>query len=176
MRRRSLLAGAGGLGFLGVGAVAHFGRDRLQSTDGEEPDHDPVTLSVVEPAGSDLETITVPDPGRITFVDLFATTCTTCQQQMPDLAKAHEQLGDEVTFVSITSEDPRIADDDTVTDWWETYEGTWPAARDAEFSFTRYYRQATPTAILFDSEGLIRWENTGRKTTEEVVDRVTEIQ
>ena len=175
MRRRELIAGIGSAGVLGTAAYVQFGGD-LFGDGGEEPEHDPVSVDVIHSADTDLDSVELPDPGRITFVDVFATTCSICATQMPDLGEAHATFGDEVTFLSVTAEQPTVVDDDVVLEWWDEHEGTWPVARDLDWSFTRHYRQATPTAILFDADGLIRWEHTGRKTTDDVVSRIREIQ
>ena len=175
MQRRKVLAGIGSVGVLGSAAYVQFGRDVLQD-DGEDPNHDPVTMDVLDDAGSGLSTVTLPDMGRVTFVDLFATTCSICASQMPDLATAYASLDEEeVTFVSVTAEQPSVIDDTVVLDWWEDHDGSWPVARDLDWSFSRHYRQATPTAVLFDAAGRIRWEHTGRKSTDDVLNRIDDI-
>ena len=175
MNRRKLLAGIGSVGVLGSAAYLQFGHNLFED-DGEEPEHDPVEVDVLYSADTSFESITLPDPDQITFVDLFATTCSVCASQMPDLAEAYASLGDDVTFVSVTAEQPTIVEDDVVLDWWTEYDGTWPVARDIGWDFSRHYRQATPTGILFDANGRIRWEHTGRKTTEDVLSRIDDIR
>lgn len=175
MHRRELIAGVGSLGVLGTAAYVQFGSDLFRET-GDDPEHDPVSVDVIYSADTGIDSIALPDTGRVTFVDLFATTCSVCASQMPDLREAYATFGDEVTFLSVTAEQPTVVDDEVVLDWWDEHEGTWPVARDLDWSFTRHYRQATPTAVLFDSAGRIRWEHTGRKTTDDVVNRIRDIQ
>lgn len=172
MRRRDLLAGLGSLGVLGSAAAVHFGSGPFESSEGEEPAHDPVEVTSIDAPGSEAGSLTLPSPGRVTFVDLFATTCTVCQDQMPALGVAAETVGEDVTFVSLTAESETIASDERIRGWWEEYDGHWTVARDESFDFVRHYSRATPTAVLFDADGMLRWEETGRKTADEIIDHI----
>ena len=163
MRRRELVVGAAGLAALAGGAYTHRGGT---IANGRQPAHDPITFETV--AG---DSITVPDPERPLFVDRFATTCRVCREQLPALRTAAAELGDAVAFVSITAEQPAVIDDPTIRTWWDDHGGPWPVVRDDDWSFARHYRQATPTAVLFDAAGRIRWEHTGRKSADQVIER-----
>lgn len=44
--------------------------------------------------------------GKYTVVNFWASTCTACTQEMPDLEKAHQQLGEAVAFMGIDVADP----------------------------------------------------------------------
>lgn len=175
MRRRDLLAGLAGTGVVGVAGLAHVYGLPIGTAEGEEPDHGPVTVQGVAATGSDAGELTIPAPDEPTFVDLFATTCTVCQAQMPDLGEAYDTLED-VTFLSLTAEPEGAVDDEALAAWWDEYDGRWQVARDTSYDFVRHYSRATPTAVLFDADGRLRWEDTGRKTTEEIVDRVESVR
>lgn len=175
MRRRDLLGGIGSVGVLGVAGIVHLYGTPFGATVGEEPPHDPVTVQGVTGPGSTAETFTIPDPDRITFVDLFATTCTVCQAQMPELGRAADSL-DDVLFVSLTAEQEATVPDSELASWWEQYDGSWPVARDVTYDFVRHYTRATPTAVLFDAAGRLRWEETGAKTSDEIIDRVDAVR
>lgn len=163
MRRRELVTGAAGVAVLLGGAYVHRGGT---VEGGREPAHEPITFQSL-----DGRSVTVPEPDTPTFVDRFATTCRVCRDQLPALRAAAAELDDAVAFVSITAEQPGVVDDGTIREWWDEHGGPWPVVRDEDWSFARHYRQATPTGILFDAAGRIRWEHTGRKSTDQVVDR-----
>lgn len=175
MRRRDLLAGLSGAGLIGVAGAAHVFGLPFGTAAGEEPAHGPVTVQGVAATGSDAGDLTIPAADRPTFVDLFATTCTVCQSQMPELGEASDRLPD-VAFLSLTAEPEGVVDDDTLATWWDDYDGRWQVARDTTFGFVRYYSRATPTGVLFDADGRLRWEETGRKTADEIVEQVDAIQ
>jgi thiol-disulfide isomerase/thioredoxin len=177
MRRRDVLAGAASVGTLaGAGAVAVYG---LPSSgfgdDGEEPAHDPVEVETVDATGSDAGTQRIPADGEVTFVDLFATTCTICMDQMPALGEAYDRVGDDVTFVSITNEGEGQASDGKISDWWDEFDGRWQVGRDASSDLIIHYGTATPIAVLFDADGNVRWEESGRKTSDEIVSQIEDV-
>ncbi len=175
MRRRDLLAGLGGAGIIGVAGAAHVYGMPFGNRAGEEPAHDPVAVQGVATTGSEAGELTIPASDHPTFVDLFATTCTICQAQMPALGEAYDTL-DDVTFLSLTAEPEGAVDDEALSDWWDEYNGRWQVARDTTYGFVRHYSRATPTAVLFDADGRLRWEETGRKTAAEIIDRVEDVR
>ncbi|KOX96845.1 MULTISPECIES: TlpA disulfide reductase family protein [Halorubrum] len=172
MRRRHLLAGLASAGALGgAGVVATGGvPDALGGGDAPEP-IEPVTLDTVDAPGSRGGEVTLPAPGRPTFVDFFGTWCPPCAEQMPALAAAHDRIGDEVLFVSVTTEPvgERISED-KVVDWWRKHDGDWLVAADvsaelaARLDVGRY-----PSARAIDASGRVRWATSGTHTADEFV-------
>jgi len=175
MRRRDVLAGAASVGALaGAGALAVYGVPSGVLSDESDDGlrHDPIEIETVEATGSDAGTQTIPADGTVTFVDLFATTCDICQDQMPALGEAADQVGDDVTFISITNEGEEQASDDELTDWWDEYDGRWQLGRDPTSELIVHYGTSTPIAVLFDGDGQVQWEESGRKTSDEIVSRI----
>ncbi|ELZ42686.1 redoxin [Halorubrum saccharovorum DSM 1137] len=180
MRRRHLLAGLASVGVLGgAGAVATggvpdaIGGDPAGSqTSGDEPEPiEPVTLDTIEAPGSRDGEVTLPAPDRPTFVDFFGTWCPPCAEQMPALAEAHDRIGDEVLFVSVTTEPVGDAvSEETVVDWWRENDGDWLVAADvtAELA-SRFPIGSYPSARAMDASGRVRWATSGTHTTEEFV-------
>ncbi|WP_434521680.1 TlpA family protein disulfide reductase [Halorubrum sp. AS12] len=185
MRRRDLLAGLASVGVLGgAGAVAtggvpnSLGGDALDGsetsneTDGEAPEPvEPVTLETVDAPGSRDGEVTLPAPDRPTFIDFFATWCSPCVEQMPDLVAAHERLGEEVLFVSVTPEDVGGAvSEESVADWWTENDGDWLVAADVTAELAaRLNVGGYPSARAIDAAGRVRWSTSGTHTTEEFV-------
>lgn len=177
MRRREVLGWVAGLGVLaGAGSVAHWGRTAGSGDEGRrDPGHDPVALVTVDAPGSDEGTLVVPETGRPTLVDLFATNCAACRDQMPALGEAHDRVGDRVTVVSVTTESERVADNEALAGWWADHDGRWSLARDPTADLLVHYGTTTPTAVLFDADGRVAWEDSGRKTAAEFVENVRQV-
>lgn len=192
MRRRDLLAGLGSTGVLaGAGAIAVYGLpsvedapagdDASPSERGDGTDAgangtnrpDPIEVETIEAPGSEAGTVTIPTPGRPTFVDLFGTWCAPCIEQMPGLAAANDRIGDEVQFVSVTSEpateDHGITEAELV-DWWTTHDGDWTLGVDPTAKVMgRHFQGSYPTAVAFDATGRVQWADDGIKTADELV-------
>ena len=175
MRRRHLLAGLASVGVLGgAGAVATGGvPDAIAGGDAPEP-IEPVTLDTVDAPGSRDGEVTLPAPDRPTFVDFFGTWCPPCAEQMPALAEAHDRIGDEVLFVSVTTEP--VGDEvseETVVDWWREHNGDWLVAADVTAELASRFPIGTyPSARAIDASGRVRWATSGTHTTEEFVDGI----
>ena len=178
MRRRHLLAGLASVGALGgAGAVATGGvPDALGGGDAPEP-IEPVTLDTVDAPGSRDGEVTLPAPDRPTFVDFFATYCSPCVDQMPDLAEAHDRLGDEVLFVSVTPEDVGgLVSEEKVVDWWRENDGDWLVAADVTTALAaRLNVGGYPSARAIDASGRVRWATSGTHTTEELVEGIERV-
>ena len=175
MRRRHLLAGLASVGALGgAGAVATGGvPDALGGGDAPEP-IEPVTLDTIEAPGSRDGDVTLPAPDRPTFVDFFGTWCPPCAEQMPALAEAHDRIGDEALFVSVTTEPvgERISED-KVVDWWRKHDGDWLVAADVSAELAaRLSVGGYPSARAIDATGRVRWATSGTHTTEEFVEGI----
>ena len=183
MRRRDLVAGVASVAVLGgAGAVATGGvpgslgggdsgdGDGSTGSDGPEP-VDPVTLDTVEAPGSRDGEVTLPAPDRPTFVDFFGTWCPPCAEQMPALAAAHDRIGDEALFVSVTTEPVGEAvSEETVADWWRENGGDWLVVADVSAELAaRLDVGSYPSARAMDASGRVRWATSGTHTTEEFV-------
>lgn len=186
MRRRDFLAGAVAVGVFGAGAASVFGSDVVPSTlpSSEETAAgtvgatvDPVTLPAIDASGSPPGEVTVPERGRVSFVELFATWCTTCQANMSELRAAYDRV-DGVQFVSVTNEPVgQTVDPGDVAQWWDEHDGAWPVAHDPELELTRRLDGTeVPLAVVLDSENTIQWTSRGREQAGTVVDAIQTVQ
>jgi thiol-disulfide isomerase/thioredoxin len=179
MRRRDVLAGLVGTGVVaGGGAVAAFGVPSPGSSDAGEDgsddsaslvgtQHEPYGIETVDAPGSEAGTVEVPAPDRPTFVDFFATWCSPCIKQMDALVETHRRIGDEVLFLSVTSES---IDHDELADWWDEHDGNWTIGLDPTAELTaRYWGTPYPSAVSIDASGTVRWADSGIKTADELV-------
>ena len=184
MRRRNLLAGAFGLGVVGVGA--HVATRGISSdVDGDAPSTESESENDnrlrprefdrldVRVDGSDVQweelgTEEVPRDGVVTNVELMRTTCSGCYRKLPHLPSAYSESGGDVQFVSVLidtvptqTEDPRFAE------LWEEH-GDWPLVHDPDMDIVADVRRldgvsavASPSSILLDERNRPVWINVG---------------
>jgi thiol-disulfide isomerase/thioredoxin len=166
MRRRDLLIGAGSVAALGGGAAVAF--DAV-GTAGEDTVGS-VELDAIEAPGSDAGVMRIPDPGRVTFLELFATWCSVCESMMPELAAAHESVSDDVQFVSVTNEPlGNTTTHEDVAEWWRRHNGAWPVAADRDLELSRRLdASGVPYAFVLDRRNRIVWRHRGRTSAETI--------
>ena len=173
MRRRDALAGIGSLGVLATGgAVALYGVPSFGDSNEDDADPaEPRTLDALSLDWYDEETVTVPEPGSVTVCKFFATWCRTCASSLPDVTAAHEGAGDDVRFLSITSE--RVGPGgqvslEQVEEWWDDHGGgEWPIAVDETVELQiEHDIPGVPSTLIFDADGVVRYTDTGATSTE----------
>jgi len=172
MRRRHLLAGLGSLGVLGSAGLVASGSvsDALGGGTGTRA-VEPTTLDTVDAPGSRDGEVTLPADGQPTFVDFFGTWCAPCVEQMPALAEVEDRVGDEVLFVSVTTEDVGGSlSEAAVADWWREHGGDWLVAADVTAELAAKLNVGGyPTAVALDATRHVRWSDSGVHTADELV-------
>lgn len=173
MRRRHFLAGlasAGALGGAGIVATGNAPAVLGLGDDGAEP-VEPTTIRTIDAPGSRDGEVTIPADGRATFVDFFGTWCAPCIEQMPALGTAADRVGDEVLFVSVTTENVGgSVSEETVADWWRENDGDWLVAADVTAELAAKLNVGGyPTAVALDATGSVQWSESGVHTAEEIV-------
>jgi len=166
VRRRDVIGGLAGLAT--VGAAGYVLGTRPAA--GVEP----VELETVEAPGSDSGRMSIPEHGRPTLVEFFATWCHVCADSMGDLRAAHDRLAADVQFVSVTNEPlGHAVTREEIAQWWRAHDGTWPVAVDDDLALTEALdATAVPTVVVLDADNLVTWTGTGRHPADELVERV----
>jgi len=173
MKRRDLLAGLASVGAIGgAGLVATGTIPDAFSNGNETPEPvESTTLDTIEAPGSRDGEVTIPADNQATFVDFFGTWCAPCVEQMPALGEAENRIGDEVRFVSVTTEDVGgSVSEERVVEWWRENDGDWLVAADVTAELAAKLNVgAYPTAVTLDSTGRIQWSESGIHTADEIV-------
>lgn len=171
MRRREIIAGIGSLGVVGgASAVAIGGVPSFGSTEDADP-VEPQTVKTIEAPGSESGEVRVPASDQPTFIDFFATWCPPCIKQMPALIEAHERLGDEVLFMSVTIENVGgSVSKDEVAEWWAKHDGNWTLGIDPIRDLSAQYSiEGVPYAVAIGADGRVEWSDKDRKSADELV-------
>jgi len=173
MKRRHLLAGVASAGAIGGAGLVASGTVPAALGGGEAASRpvEPTTLDTIEAPGSRDGEVTLPADDRPTFVDFFGTWCAPCVEQMPALGEAEDRVGDEVLFVSVTTEDVGGAlSEEAVADWWRDHGGDWLVAADVTAELAAKLNVGGyPTAVALDASRRIRWSDSGVHTADEIV-------
>jgi thiol-disulfide isomerase/thioredoxin len=163
MHRREVLAGLGSLAAVGGGAAIAF-----DSFDSTSTGVDPVDLEALDAQGSQAGTLTVPERGRVTFVEVFATWCTVCKSMMPRLAEVHASVGETVQFLSVTNEPlGNTVTRQDIADWWREHGGNWTVAADTDLELTtRLDASGVPYAFVLNERNTVVWAHRGRASVD----------
>lgn len=171
VRRREVIVGLGALGVFGAGAATVYG-DFDPFEDGKQVE--PVELPRIEAPGSPAGTETIPETGRVTYLAIFATWCSSCQAKMDPLGEAAAAVPDDVQFVSVTNEPiGKTIDEADVVDWWHEHDGNWPVAHDEDLELTRQVdAPGVPYSVVLDAENRIVWSAGGYKNAETILGHI----
>jgi thiol-disulfide isomerase/thioredoxin len=150
--------------------------ESLTDTD-NDTEQGPVPVETLDAPGSEAGTVTVPDSGRVTFVEFFATTCDICAAQMSAVGAAHDRIGPEVQFLSVTSEPVGLSvSKSEVVSWWADNGGDWTVGVDDGTALARRYdATSVPTAVVVDAAGNVTWRHGGRIDADAIVSAVESV-
>lgn len=176
MNRRRALITLAGLGLTGGSVWAV--RNGLPSG-GAQGEALPVRVETIDARGSEAGQVRVPQPDKPTFIDLFATWCAPCKEQMESLTTVHAEYADRVAFVSVTNElVGRTLTKDDIRGWWRSNDGDWTVGLDPRSDLmSALGAGGLPYHAVADSSGEVLWEHGGivdAPTLREQIDRALE--
>jgi len=94
--------------------------------------------------------------GKVVLLDFFATWCTASVNQFYHLMNLHEEFGEKLVLISISPENETI-----LKDFREAYSVNWTIAEDISDVFDMYNVSYTPTLVIIDQHGYIRYTHIG---------------
>ena len=116
--------------------------------------------------------------GKPTVVAFFASWCTVCEHEIPELLALSEQIGEEVNFVGINSQDNGRGMGDA--EKWGIA-GAWPLAADigngngSGLSSGTFGARGMPLNLIYDGEGALVHVQPGGLTTQNALALLTEL-
>lgn len=133
-----------------------------------------VTVDTFDARGSSPGERRVPVPDAPTVIDLFATWCAPCAEQMAALRAVHREFGARAAFVSVTNE--RLGGGLTradIADWWAEHDGDWTLGHDPESDLMAALgANGLPFLAVADESGEVIWSRRGPVGESALRDRV----
>lgn len=178
MRRRHLLAGVASAGVVGGAGLLATEKTPAILGGSEGESIEPMAIETIDARGSRNGEVMVPAPDQPTFVDFFGTWCPPCAEQMPALGEANDRVGDDVRFISVTTEAVgRSMTEEEVADWWAEHDGNWLVGADptAELA-AKLNVSGYPTAVVIDANRRVQWSESGVHSADALVTQIKDAQ
>ncbi|MGB9951398.1 MULTISPECIES: TlpA disulfide reductase family protein [unclassified Haloarcula] len=160
MNRRQVVAAITGLGLSGGSLwVAQNGLSGIQPRHAKQL---PVRVETLGARGSSAGETRVPTPGTVTVVDLFATWCAPCDDQLKILDAIRPEYAD-VSFVSVTNERPseNLTRAD-ISEWWNRNGGAWTVGLDPGSELLAAFgADGLPYIAIVDENGIVQFGHSG---------------
>ncbi len=144
----------------------------------------PMRTSVGQAAGERLPNLSLPCltggptvnladlSGRPVVINLWATWCAPCREEMPLLQQAHTRYGDRVAFLGVdTKDDPRRAGA-----FLQEVGVTYPQVVDIDGELLSYTRTpGLPVTIVLEADGQVSGRHVGQLTKERLSELVEDV-
>jgi peroxiredoxin len=112
--------------------------------------------------------------GKVIVLDMMSTTCPACISEMKKLKEIHNRYStDSVLIVSID-----IDRGDTNSDlqaFKTEYGDNWTFARDTDDVANKYKVKYTPTTVIVDKDGIIRYYATGEQSVVKLTQEIEKL-
>lgn len=106
------------------------------------------------------ETITLADlKGQVVFLNFWATWCSPCKAEMPEMERFHKEMGDKVRILAVGAE--RKESPKQLAAFAQALELTFPIAHDEGVAAAAYRVSGIPTSFFIDKDGVIQVRHTG---------------
>lgn len=150
----------GSVAFGALLALGGCGVDSSGTEDVEAPDFEARSL--------DGETVALSDfTDEVVLLNIWATWCPPCREEMPDLQQLHEELHEDGLQVVGVSIDGR-GSDDGVRHFIEEFGVGFTILRDPSDEVSRAFgARGVPASFIIDSDGMIRWRHLGPVTADD---------
>lgn len=121
----------------------------------ENPEAEPALDVVGTPLGADRVFRLSDQRGRVVVLNFFATWCPPCRDEIPDLVRISDELGDRLVLVGISvDQNPADVLPDFINDLRINYPVIpWNALEDYDAVYDYYPHGSIPTTYVIDAEG-----------------------
>jgi thiol-disulfide isomerase/thioredoxin len=128
----------------------------------QETEQLPVRVETLDAYGSSAGETAVPTPGTVTVVDLFATWCAPCDDQLQILNAMQPEYAD-VSFVSVTNERPsETLTRADISEWWNRNSGAWTVGLDPGSELLAALgADGLPYIAITDERGTVQFGHSG---------------
>lgn len=133
----------------------------------------PIRVETLDARGSSAGEALVPTPDTATVVDLFATWCAPCDDQL-EILNAIQPEYDEVSFISVTNERPseRLTKAD-IAEWWNRNDGAWTVGLDSGSELLAAFGAGgLPYIAITDENGTVEFSHSGLAEEETLRDQL----
>ncbi len=116
--------------------------------------------------------------GKPTVAAFFASWCTVCEWEIPEFLELSREIGDQVNFVGINSQDNGRGGGDA--DKWGIT-GEWPIAKDigsrsqSDLSVDTFGARGMPLTVVYTSDGRVAHIQRGGMTAQRLVTLLTDL-
>ena len=107
--------------------------------------------------GPDVDLRSEP-PGRPTLVNVWATWCPPCVEEVPDLVAFREKAGDRVGLVGVLTQDPAV----NGLGFAREFGMQWPSVVDDQGEVFRQFRPGPPVTLFLDAQGRVVHKRSGK--------------
>lgn len=144
---------------------SHSSLDSPKPRESESPDRTDFKWNMKTPDGKDFSLASV--KGKVLLVNLWASWCGPCKEEMPSLQSLYDKTGHEIVFVLVTDEDPA-----TVTEYFRANKYTMPVYISDEVPDTFNQVNGIPVTFIIAPDGRVAYQHIGATNwdTDEVID------
>jgi cytochrome c-type biogenesis protein len=149
-----------GLGL--TGGSLWVARNGLSGMQPRDTDQLPVRVKTLEAEGSSAGETPVPAPDTVTVVDLFATWCAPCDDQL-EILNAIRPEYPAVSFLSVTNERPsETLTRADISQWWNRNGGAWTVGLDPGSELLAAFgADGLPYIAIVDESGTVQFGHSG---------------
>jgi len=149
-----------GLGL--TGGSLWVAKNGLSGIRPRETEQLPVRVETLDAHGSSAGETHVPTPGTVTVIDLFATWCAPCDDQLEILNAMQPEYTD-VSFVSVTNERPsETLTKADISEWWNRNGGAWTVGLDPGSELLAALgAEGLPYIAIADESGTVQFGHSG---------------
>jgi thiol-disulfide isomerase/thioredoxin len=122
----------------------------------------PIRVETLGARGSTAGEAVVPTPDTVTVVDLFATWCAPCDDQL-EILNAIRPEYTEVSFISVTNERPsETLTRADIAEWWNHNDGAWTVGLDPGSELLAAFGAGgLPYVAITDENGTVEFGHSG---------------